>query len=486
MKLLPKYDLIIVGSGFASIFFLLRYLEISKRDVSVLILERGYNHDLNWRLQNRRSIQPYGIVSDINYQDTFINKNSAKDWVYNPSFGGGSNCWWGCTPRFLPNDFKMNSTYGVGRDWPITYDELEPYYQRAEEVMNISGPDDHICKRSKAYPQPPHNLNDVDKILKKSYPDHYFAQPTARARVATSTRTKCCASGVCYLCPVNSKFTIGGDLADPLFKSDRINVQFDAEVKGVTKEGDIITSVLWQSGEKEYETKGEVVALGANAIFNAAILQNSGFQHQALGSYLSEQVSQNVRVYLDGVKNFSGSTSITANGYMLYDTPLRRTQGACLIESINIPTFRPEKNRHTEVAVFKFIVEDLPNKENKVLMNKDAGKPEVIFNGYSEYATKTLGSLPSEVEKILSPLPVEKIEFAPSTGRSEAHILGTTVMGDSREDSIIDKNLVHHDYRNLLVLGGGAFPTITPSNPTLTICALSLRAADQYFGKGGV
>jgi len=54
-------------------------------------------------------------------------------------------------------------------------------------------------------------------------------------------------------------------------------------------------------------------------------------------------------------------------------------------------------------------------------------------------------------------------------------------MGDDANKSVVDKNLIHHKYRNLFVLGSGVYPTITPSNPTLTLSALSLMAANNSF-----
>ena len=72
-------------------------------------------------------------------EGTFTNR-SEKPWLHSPIFGGGSNCWWGCTPRLLPNDFRLRSAYGVGADWPVQYDELEGFYQEAEEIMAVSGP----------------------------------------------------------------------------------------------------------------------------------------------------------------------------------------------------------------------------------------------------------------------------------------------------------------------------------------------------------
>ena len=477
-RTVPQYDLILIGSGFASAFFLHKYLSLAKGAKKVLILERGFRHDLNWKLQNRDKMQPYGIVSDINYRDTFLNRNRDKDWVYNPSFGGGSNCWWACTPRFLPNDFRMKSLYGVGRDWPISYDDLEPYYSEAEEIMNVSGPEDHICRRSDQYPQPPHLLNEVDNVLKAFYPEYYFAQPTARARVATKTRPSCCASGVCYLCPVNAKFTIENDLRS-LFETEGVDIAYGACVQSVNIQNDIVSSINYVQNGESNEVKGDILCLGANALFNAAIMQNSGISHPYLGSNLSEQASLSIRVFLKGLKNFGGSTSLTANGYMLYDGAHRKEYGGILLESSNVPTFRLEKGRHTEVAVFKAIIEDLPELNNKVTYSKKLNKPVATFYGYSDYVNKAKERFPSLLNKIFEPLPVEDIEISPYLSRSEAHILGTTVMGMDPQTSVVDADLIHHRYRNLFVLGGGAFPTISPSNPTLTICALSLRAAQR-------
>jgi len=66
-------------------------------------------------------------------------------------------------------------------------------------------------------------------------------------------------------------------------------------------------------------------------------------------------------------------------------------------------------------------------------------------------------------------------------GTTAAHIQGTVLMGDDPAESIVDRYLVHHQYRNLLVLGASAFPTASPAYPTLTLSALSLWAADHLF-----
>ena len=119
------FDMIIVGTGFSASFFLLGYLEKAKPNARILVLERGRRDPHYWQTQNRKT-------SSIDHLTTFVNRNPRKDWVYSPGFGGGSNCWWGVTPRFLPNDFQAQSVYNIGVDWPMSYDDLEPFYYQAE------------------------------------------------------------------------------------------------------------------------------------------------------------------------------------------------------------------------------------------------------------------------------------------------------------------------------------------------------------------
>ena len=81
---------------------------------------------------------------------------------------------------------------------------------------------------------------------------------------------------------------------------------------------------------------------------------------------------------------------------------------------------------------------------------------------------------------ILSCLPVEKLIYLDPASH-EGHIIGGTRMSSDKEHGVVDKHLIHHQYRNLFVLGAGAFTTFGPSNPTLTVSALSLFTADKSF-----
>jgi choline dehydrogenase-like flavoprotein len=130
--------------------------------------------------------------------------------------------------------------------------------------------------------------------------------------------------------------------------------------------------------------------------------------------------------------------------------------------------------------VLRFVFEDLPDERNYVRPSaEDPTKPEVFYETHSEYAQRGIDSLAEALPKLLASLPVEKIHVNDRVEPTQFHIQGTTLMGDDAEKSIVDRNLVHHRVRNLLVLGSSVFPTGAPANPTLTIAALSLWAADR-------
>ncbi|RMD86962.1 MAG: GMC family oxidoreductase, partial [Candidatus Dadabacteria bacterium] len=472
-----RYKMIVVGTGLASTFFLMRSF---KGDGSVLVIERGKRDTHSWRVANRRHMQKHGVVSSVDYESTFINLNRHKEWVYTPAFGGSSNCWWGHTPRFHPSDFKLNSLYGVGRDWPVSYDDLEKYYCEAERVMQVAGEMSDLFPRSQPFPLKPHTLNRVDQLMRKANPSMYIPLPCARPSKELPHRHRCCASGVCYLCPVDAKFTVLNELAW-IYERDGIELMLESEALALDIEGGKAKGVVVRHGGEIKRIKGDIIVLGANAIFNPAILLRSGDRSPGLGEGLSEQLSIGCRVMLDGVRNFQGSTSHTAHGYMLYDGAHRKERGAVLIESSNIPLLRLEKGRYREAANFKFIIEDLPSPKNRIEV-KGWEKPKLIFEGHSNYALSSLQYVKETAHRVFAPLPVERIKFSEKPLKTESHILGTTPMGVDRDNSVVDPNLVHHRYRNVLVLGGSVFPTITPSNPSLTICALSLMAADRIGG----
>jgi len=456
----------------------MQFLKYAKPKSRVLVLERGHLHDHAWTLANPDDFE----LNEGRYLD---NRTPQKQWRFSVGFGGGSNCWYACTPRLLPEDFRMQTTYGVGLDWPLSYDDLEPFYCDAEDLLGVAG-DSKVTpfQRSRPYPLPPHRMSRTDLALARVWPGRYFIQPTARPSVALpSGRPGCCNNGVCSACPIDSKFTIRREMS-AVYADPRVSLSYGAEVTRVVFRGNVASGVEYSMGGKLLSAKADFVALGANALFNPHILLASGLVHPALGKYLNEQRSVNVDFELDGINNFQGSTVITGHGYMFYGGEHRKKQSATLIEHVNRPLLRLDGKWRQRMRL-KFISEDMPQIESQVGLGDGAqAKPKLEFSGYSPYNQRAVDDVAALAEKLVKDLPVTKISKPRVNKGSEAHILGTARMGKDPKLTVVDQHLIHHRYRNLSVLGSSSFPTSSPANPTLTICALALWSGKHLFGGG--
>ena len=469
-----QYAAVIVGTGFASAFFLAEYLRHADAGARVLVLERGRRTDPALSLLRRSNY-------DLRFDDLVVNRTPQKGWVQNIAFGGGS-CWTGNTPRMHPSDFRTQSLYGVGVDWPLSYDDLEPYYLRVERIMGVAGAAGGPYPRSGPYPFPAHRLNGFDEALARKYPGLHIALPSARSSSASSGRPVCCGSGVCSVCPVGAKFQVNLHMTAP-FEDSRVTLLLQAEVEHLDIAGGRATGVVYRRDNREWRVKADLVAVGAHAIMTPFILLRSGLTDRVLGHYLNEQISRDVQIDLRGVDNYGGGQAVTGLGAMLVDGAFRRTRAGCLVESWNVPWLRAERGRWRERALLKLVFEDLPSFDNRVaLASPDAAKPEIRYADISPYMKAGLDAVPALVEELLHGLPVESFRVLPTEGiGGEAHIQGTTRMGIDPRNSVVDADLRHHSYRNLLVLGSGTFPTCPAANPTLTLSALSTRAAERLF-----
>jgi choline dehydrogenase-like flavoprotein len=468
------YDLVVVGTGFGSLFFVEKTLQLDPK-MRVLMLEWG-----TWKSHEHQIAEHSN--ADVQHTSTFENVENAhkKPWIFTIGVGGGTNCWVADTPRMLPGDFATYSRFGVGQDWPISYEDLEPYYCEAEEVMQIAGSDDNsrLFPRSRPFPQPPHRFSTPDEIMKRAQPDRHFALPAARARAATKTRNPCCAAGHCSFCPSNAKFTVENGFAE-LIANPQVTIAAGARVTQLVRERGIITRVRYRTATGEREVRGDLFVLGANAIHSPAILQASGMDTPLTGAGLSNDMRYIVEVFLDGVDNFDGGTKTTGINYSLTDDAWRKKQAPVTFNFENRWMFglRKEPGRWRQTLPIFFTIEDQPSRQKVVTLGAD-GTPHVAFAGYSDYAKRGLAAALKALPDVLKPLPVEAIHERETTPNG-SHLVGSLKMGRSREDSVVDVNQVHHDASNLIVVGSSVFPTCPVSNPSLTVAALSLRAADR-------
>lgn len=464
-----QYATVVVGTGFASSFFLLEYLRHAGPNDRVLVLERGHRGS---EPPEREAAAP---------QELFVNRTPQKSWTQVIGFGG-SILWAGNTPRFLPSDFRTRSLYGVGVDWPLSYDDLEPYYTRVEDVMGVAGATNAMFPRSRPYPTPPHPMNAFDRLLERKYPGRHMPFPSARSSSVSTGRPVCCSAGVCAACPISSKFQIDLHLAD-LYDDPRVTLTLGAEVTHVEIEGGRATGVSYQIDGRDVTASADLVVVGANAIMTPFILLKSGLRDAALGRYLNEQVGCGVDLYLDGVDNYDGGQAVSGMGLMFLDGAFRKDRPGCLIESWNVPVLRAERGRWRQRAHITFVFEDIPERQNAVeVAAEDPTRPAISYPAHSAYMQAGLNSVTRLTEELIEGLPVESFRVLPPQDLGGRwHIQGTTRMGTDPADSVVDADLRHHGVRNLVVLGAGVFPSCPAGNPTLTLSALAMRAAERLF-----
>lgn len=469
-KIKDTYDLVVVGTGFGSLFFVKKFLERQPRS-KVLMLEWGKHHSHQWQIENQAN-------SEITDADVLQNQGD-KPWRFTIGLGGGTNCWWGMTPRMLPDDFQVRTRFGHSVDWPITYDDLAPYYSEAERIIRIAGPDNlgAYYPQTPPYPMAAHNVSTVDRLLMAAMPDKHFAMPNARLRTPLGARGACCSSGTCNLCPVDAKMTALNTLED-VFQDPRVDLILEAKVEWLDSQGGRIAGAHFSYGGREYSAKGDLYILGANAIYSPTILMRSGIGGHGVGSYLCEKLVVGVEVLMRGLKHFDGGTDVTCFNLSFLDYEHRKAHGGAMVFVPNMMLFglRPEYGRWRETLALLAYIEDEPQESNGIFLDH-LGHPVAKPFVRSAVSDRSEAAYLKKLPEFLKALPVEKINFR--VRGTASHIQCTTRMGKTIEDSVVDSDLIHHSLRNLVIVGNSVFPTPGSGNPSLTTAALSLRAADR-------
>ena len=472
IQLDDKYDVVVVGSGFGSLFMVEAYLKRNP-GARIAIVERGTYRDHSWQIKNGRN-------SSLDVSRLHRTGEGEKPWNYTLGFGGGLNCWWAQTPRFHPTDFMTASLYGQGTDWPMSYDDLEESYCLAEERMNIAGDQAmaSILPRSRDFPLPAHRLSTIDKMMMARQPDMHVPISTARASRPTDDRGQCCSSAKCNLCPVDAKFSIHNGFA-ALLESERVDVILDAEVRYINHVGGVARGVQFLHSGALKSVSADLVVLGANGIHSPAILLRSGIDGEWVGKGIHEQHSVQYEAFLDGVDNFDGGTVTTSLNYELLDGDFRSEHGGALLYFENRWSFglRPEKGKWRMTLPIWVSIEDLPNPENRVTLDEN-DNPFISHKEISAYALGGARMVEQKLAGLLAPLPVEHLHYR-GVAETASHIQGSVRMGTNSKDSVVDGGLLHHEIRNLMVVGSGVIPTSSCANPSLTTAALSIYATNR-------
>jgi glucose dehydrogenase len=211
---------------------------------------------------------------------------------------GWSEC---SAPSSVPNDFRLKSLYGQAVDWPLTYEELEPFYGRAEQEIGVAGDtaDDLGAPRSGGYPMPPIPQTYLDKTFARALEGSEFqVRPTPQGRLSQdqSDRPACCGNSSCIpVCPVQAKYdatihldraTKAGAVLFPETTAVLVEIGADRQVTGVR---------FKRRDGSEGRATGRVYVLAAHAIETPRLLLNSVSAEAPNGvANSSDQVGRNL------------------------------------------------------------------------------------------------------------------------------------------------------------------------------------------------
>src|SRR5687767_10388755 len=210
MRQVLETDIAIIGSGITAA--LVAEKIAGEHRANMLVIEAGdHTTPLRERAMRRQRFLDYG---ENPWPNDHI-EGTEVDGIQSRSMcvGGLAMHWGGVTPRFSPEDFRIKSLYGIHDDWPISYDELDPYYQEAELRMGVAGEQGppQLDPRGQPFPLPAlplsYNLSLLKEWVGKS-DIATWSQPSAKNSVAYDNRPPCCRSDTCSpMCPIGARYS---------------------------------------------------------------------------------------------------------------------------------------------------------------------------------------------------------------------------------------------------------------------------------------
>ena len=229
-------DIVIVGAGVVGSIMAWK---LSQAGLNVVILDAGaevnkvdainrYKNDLTKEANSPYKMMPWAPVPDDDDPLSYYvqpklpkspnapqepKKQIAFEGFFMRLVGGTSWHWTGHAERLFPNDFKMKSTYGVGKDWPISYQDIEPYYHQIEDAWGVAGGPDCIAPSPLIqYPMPEVPRSYLDRMIGEGVKEHNLGPdsqplPHCRNSVPRDGRPQCCGNASCLpICPIGAKY----------------------------------------------------------------------------------------------------------------------------------------------------------------------------------------------------------------------------------------------------------------------------------------
>jgi choline dehydrogenase-like flavoprotein len=511
------YDVIIVGSGAGGGTLAHRLAPSGKR---ILLLERGdwLPRELeNWLAQSVFVENRY--VSPETWYD-------AKGKPFQPQIhyfvGGATKLYGAALYRLRREDFgELHHHDGISPAWPISYDELEPYYTQAEQLYQVHGArgeDPTEPDASAPYPHPavshePRIQQLSDDLAAAGY--HPFHAPCGILLDETNPPySTCirCANCDGFPCAVHAKSDAEVIGVRPALEHPNVTLLTNARAVSLSTnaEGTAVAEVVVEhDGETKAFTGGLVVVSCGAANSAKLLLESASDKHPNGLANGSDQVGRNFMFHDSrAVLALSREENPTVyqktlglNDFYLgtddFDYPLGNVQ---MVGKSQAPMFRGEKPVETRLAPqwsldriarhaidFWLSTEDLPSPDNRVTVGAD-GK---VTLSYAETNAEAKKRLYEKVKSILGELDmnpghlVHRFAYMkneiPVAGC--AHQAGTCRFGSDPESSVLDTNCRAHEVDNLYVVDTSFFPSIGAVNPALTAMANALRVGDHLLAR---
>jgi choline dehydrogenase-like flavoprotein len=528
-------DFVIVGSGAAGGVIA---RELSTAGFSVVVLEQGprlgpgdFEHDeLKYNylsgLTNDPKISPQTFRATAG--ETAARPRWGNSLVYARIVGGSSAHYTANFWRFHPNDFNERSLLGsipgtTFADWPIGYQELEPYYTKVDweiGVSGLAGASPFDPPRSKPYPMPPLPVKSSGVLLEKGARAlglHAFPAPMAIVSTPYRGRPACAHCGFCIGmgCEVTAKSSVLYNMIPEAEATGRCEIRPRSYVFNVAldKRGRTTGVHYFDKNKAEQFQKAKAVVLSANGAETSRLLLNSAsdrFAHGLanssgfVGKNLMFNQGSQVHAQFEHELNEYKSVQVTRILHDFYDADPKRgfyggggidarmgsqPVGWALSGGGELPQWGAAYKERLEGFSRSMIAAghctSLAMEANNVTLDptlKDAWGMPAIRVTYKDHPDDlAMGRfLQDRAYEIMQAAGAKQVwRGAPRLARGGVHLLGTCRMGNDPASSVVDKYHRTHDVQNLFICDGSSFVTSGRGQPTMTIQALAFRAADH-------
>jgi choline dehydrogenase-like flavoprotein len=516
-----EFDVIVIGTG-AGGGTVARTIAPSGR--RILLLERG-----NFLTREKANWDPGPVFVDGRYisPDTWYDGDGTPFQPQVHYYVGGATKMYGAALyRLRPEDFgELRHADGVSPAWPLSYDEFEPWYTKAEwlyQVHGIHGADPTEGSWSRQYPWPAvtheARVQEISDALERSGYHPFPAPCGILLNEADRPASHCIRCSTCdgYPCLVHAKADADVIAVRPLLGQPNVTLIVNAEVVRLETDpaGRVVTGVVVdRGGDGKHEIyRADIVVLAAGAANSAKILLRSASDAHPTGlANGSDQVGRN---YM-----YHNSKAAVALGKEPNDTVFQKTLGLNdfylpgddrqwplgniqMLGKSNAQAMKGEEPHLTRLAPnwsledvarhavdFWLTTEDLPRPDNRVTVDRDGN----VHLSYTDSNDTEAAALYGEFRKILNHVGLANHHVlhknfymsmnVPVAG--VAHQAGTCRFGADPRASVLDVNCKAHEIDNLYVADTSFFPSIGAVNPALTAMANAIRVGEHIAGRLG-